>query len=44
MKTNSPDKLQQIETKSFVIGGVSIFIAVGIFSILAISLGIAQMA
>ena len=44
MKTHNPDKSQQIEAKNFVIGAVSIFVAVSAFSLLAISLGIAQMA
>ncbi len=44
MKTHNPNKPQQIETKSFVVGLVSIFLAVGVVSILAISLGFAQMA
>ena len=44
MKTHNPNNPQQIEVKSLVVGVVSIFLAVGIVSLLAISLGLAQMA
>lgn len=44
MKTHNQNKPYQVETKSFVIGVVSIFLAVGIVSLLAISLGFSQMA
>lgn len=44
MKTYNPNNPQQIEVKSLVAGAVSIFLAVGIVSLLAFSLGLAQMA
>ncbi len=44
MKIRNPNKPQQIEAKSLVVGAVSIFLAVGIVSLLAVSLGLAQMA
>jgi len=44
MKTHSQNKPHQVEAKSFVMGVVSIFLAVGIVSLLAISLGFSQMA
>ena len=44
MKTHNPDRSQQIEAKRLITGAVSIFIAVSAFSLLAISLGFAQMA
>ncbi|MDH5188117.1 MAG: hypothetical protein OEW37_04065 [Rhodospirillaceae bacterium] len=44
MKTQNSSKLKRIETKSLISGLLSIFLAVGVLSIVAISLGFAQMA
>ncbi|MDH5490029.1 MAG: hypothetical protein OEX17_08895 [Rhodospirillaceae bacterium] len=44
MKIKSQSKENKIEAKSLLSGFVSIFLAVGTLSIIAISLGIAQMA
>lgn len=44
MKTQSPSKEQKMQTRSLFIGAISIFLAVGMVSLLAVSLGMAQMA
>ena len=44
MKTENLDVLKKIERKSLLSGLVSILLSVGILSIIAISIGVAQMA
>lgn len=44
MKTTNSVKFKQIETKSLMLGLASIFLAVGVLSVVAITIGFAQMA